>query len=99
VDGAGRWREFRAVTLPGLRGPVAVALTVTVISALRTFDLVFVTTRGGPGTETVVPGLLIYRRAFEDGRLGSAAAIAVLLSLVVFAVTWLINRLADRRMP
>ena len=97
VDGAGRWREFMAVTLPGLTGPIAVALTVTVVSALRTFDLVFVTTRGGPGTETVVPGLLIYRRAFEDGRLGSAAAIAVLLSIVVFAATWLINRIADRR--
>ena len=50
VDGAGRWREFFAVTLPGLRGPITVALTVTVISALRAFDLVFVTTRGGPGT-------------------------------------------------
>jgi ABC-type sugar transport system permease subunit len=97
VDGAGRWREFLAVTLPGLTGPIAVALTVTVVSALRTFDLVFVTTRGGPGTETVVPGLLIYRRAFEDGRLGSAAAIAVLLSIVVFAATVLINRIADRR--
>jgi ABC-type sugar transport system permease subunit len=99
VDGAGRWREFKAVTLPGLKGPIAVALTVTVISALRVFDLVFVTTRGGPGTETVVPGILIYRRAFEDGRLGAAAAIAVLLSLVVFAVTFLINRIADRRAP
>jgi raffinose/stachyose/melibiose transport system permease protein len=97
VDGAGRWREFKAVTLPGLKGPIAVALTVTIIAALRVFDLVFVTTRGGPGTETVVPGLLIYRRAFEDGRLGAAAAIAVLLSLVVFAVTFLINRFADRR--
>ena len=97
VDGAGRWRGFLAVTLPGLTGPIAVALTVTVVSALRTFDLVFVTTRGGPGTETVVPGLLIYRRAFEDGRLGSAAAIAVLLSIVVFAATFLINRIADRR--
>jgi raffinose/stachyose/melibiose transport system permease protein len=99
VDGAGRWREFRAVTLPGLKGPITVALSVTVISALRTFDLVFVTTRGGPGTETVVPGLLIYRRAFEDGRLGSAAAIAVTLSLVVFAVTYLINRISDRNAP
>ena len=57
----------------------------------------FVTTRGGPGTQTVVPGLLIYRRAFEDGRLGSAAAIAVILSLVVFAAAFLINRLAERR--
>ncbi len=97
VDGAGRWREFLAVTLPGLTGPLAVALTVTVVSALRAFDLVFVTTRGGPGTETVVPGLLIYRRAFEDGQLGSAAAIAILLSVVVFIATWLINRIADRR--
>jgi ABC-type sugar transport system permease subunit len=99
VDGAGRWRELLAVTLPGLKGPLAVALTVTVVSALRAFDLVFVTTRGGPGTETMVPGILIYRRAFEDGRLGSAAAIAVLLCLVVFTATWLINRIADRRAP
>jgi raffinose/stachyose/melibiose transport system permease protein len=99
VDGAGRWREFLAVTLPGLRGPITVALTVTVVSALRAFDLVFVTTHGGPGTQTVVPGILIYRRAFEDGRLGSAAAIAVILSIVVFAVTFLINRTADRRAP
>lgn len=99
VDGANRWRKFLGVTLPGLKGPIAVALTVTVVSALRTFDLVFVTTRGGPGTETVVPGLLIYRRAFEDGRLGSAAAIAVILSVVVFAATFLINRISDRRVP
>lgn len=96
VDGAGRWREFTAVTLPGLRGPITVALSVTVIAALRTFDLVFVTTRGGPGTETVVPGLLIYRRAFEDGRLGSAAALAVILCGVVFALTFLINRISER---
>lgn len=99
VDGAGRWREFLAVTLPGLKGPITVALSVTVISALRVFDLVFVTTRGGPGTATVVPGLLIYRRAFEDGRLGSAAAIAVMLSIVVFAVTFLINRISERNAP
>jgi raffinose/stachyose/melibiose transport system permease protein len=99
VDGAGRWRSFRAVTLPGLKGPLAVALTVTVVSALRAFDLVFVTTRGGPGTETIVPGILIYRRAFEDARLGSAAAIAVILAIVVFAATWIINRIADRKPP
>ena len=96
VDGAGRVRRFFAVTLPGLTGPLAVAVTLTVIAALRVFDLVFVTTRGGPGTETIVPGLLIYRRAFEDGRLGSAAAIAALLSVVVFGFAWLVNRIADR---
>lgn len=99
VDGAGYWRGFLAVTLPGLRGPIVVALTVTVIAALRAFDLVFVTTRGGPGTQTMVPGMLIYRRAFEDGRLGSAAAIAVCLSVVVFAFAFAINAFFDRRTP
>ena len=49
VDGAGRVREFFAVTLPGLRGELAVALTLTTIYALRTFDLVYVATSGGPG--------------------------------------------------
>lgn len=96
VDGAGRIREFFAVTLPGLKGPIAVAVTLTVIAALRAFDIVFVTTRGGPGTETVVPGFLVYRRAFENGRIGSAAAISVLLSMVVFAFTYSINKLIER---
>ena len=49
VDGAGPVREFFAVTLPGLRGEIAVALTLTTIAALRNFDLVYITTRGGPG--------------------------------------------------
>ena len=56
VDGAGRIREFFAVTLPALRYELGVALTLTVVGALKTFDLVFVTTRGGPGTSTQVPG-------------------------------------------
>jgi raffinose/stachyose/melibiose transport system permease protein len=50
LDGAGAVREFFAVTLPSVRGEIAVALTLTVIAALRTFDLVYVTTRGGPAT-------------------------------------------------
>jgi raffinose/stachyose/melibiose transport system permease protein len=96
VDGAGRIREFFAITLPGLRYEIAVALTLTVTAALRTFDLVFVATRGGPGNETIVPGLLIYNRAFVDGRVGQACAIAVVLAALVFTVTLVINYAADR---
>jgi raffinose/stachyose/melibiose transport system permease protein len=98
VDGAGRIRSFFAVTLPGLRGPVAVALTLTVIGALRTFDLIFITTKGGPGTSTYVPGMLIYNRAFGTNvNVGSSAAIAILLSIVVFAVTYGIWRIGERK--
>ena len=49
VDGAGRWAEFRAVTMPGVRNEFAVAAVVTTIGALRSFDVVYVTTAGGPG--------------------------------------------------
>ena len=77
LDGAGPVREFFAVTLPSVRGEIAVALTLTVIAALRTFDLVYVTTRGGPGNSTSVPSFEVYHRAFELGQVGSAAAIGV----------------------
>jgi raffinose/stachyose/melibiose transport system permease protein len=96
VDGAGRVREFFAVTLPGVRGELAVALTLTTIFALRTFDLIYVSTAGGPGTSTTVPSVLVYQNAFANGRVGLAAAVAVVLTLMIFVVAFLITRLVDR---
>ena len=58
VDGAGAVREFFAVTLPGLRNELVVAFVLTTINALRSFDLVYNATSGGPGNETYVPSLL-----------------------------------------
>ncbi|SEH03296.1 raffinose/stachyose/melibiose transport system permease protein [Nonomuraea solani] len=97
LDGAGAVREFFAVTLPSVRGEIAVALTLTVIAALRTFDLVYVTTRGGPGDSTSVPSYEVYHRAFGLSQIGSAAAIGVTLTIVIFAISFGINRFADRR--
>jgi raffinose/stachyose/melibiose transport system permease protein len=96
VDGAGRVREFFAVTLPGLRGELAVALTLTTIMALRTFDLIYVSTAGGPGTSTTVPSVLVYQNAFVNGRVGLAAAVAVVLTALIFVVAFAITRLVDR---
>lgn len=95
VSGAGPVREFFAVTLPGLRNEVVVALLLTVIDALRAFDIIFVTTKGGPGTETYVPTVLIYKRAFQSGDVGSAAAIATILTAVVLLVSVGIRRLEE----
>ncbi|MFF1820943.1 carbohydrate ABC transporter permease [Kribbella sp. NPDC058245] len=96
LDGAGPVAEFFAVVLPAVRGEIAVAVTLTVIAALRTFDLVYVTTSGGPGTSTSVPSYEVYHRAFELGQVGSAAAIGVCLTVLIFAITLGVNRLADR---
>jgi raffinose/stachyose/melibiose transport system permease protein len=97
VDGAGPVREFFTVTLPGLRHEVTVAVVVTMIAALRSFDLVFVTTSGGPGNATLVPGFLIYRLAFRAGDVGGAATVAVLLTLLIFAVVLLVSRVLRER--
>jgi raffinose/stachyose/melibiose transport system permease protein len=96
VDGAGMVREFFAVTLPALRGEIAVALTVTTIWALRNFDLIYLTTKGGPGESTSVPAFQVYTRAFETGQVGSAAAVGLCLTAVIFAITFGINRIAER---
>jgi raffinose/stachyose/melibiose transport system permease protein len=96
VDGAGRLRDFFAVTLPGLRGELSVALTLTTILALRTFDLVYISTSGGPGTSTTVPSYLVYQNAFSTGRVGLAACMAVVLTLLIFVFAFAITRIVDR---
>ncbi|WP_205857575.1 carbohydrate ABC transporter permease [Phytoactinopolyspora endophytica] len=93
LDGAGAVREFVTVTLPALRGEIAVAMTVTTVAALASFDIVYVTTSGGPGSQTTVPGLLVYRLAFSEGKVGLAAAIAVVLSCLILTIVFAINRL------
>ena len=95
VDGAGPVREFFAVTLPGLRNELAVALSLTVITALRAFDIIFVTTKGGPGSATTVPSLLIYQRAFITGEVGSAAAIGALMGVIILVLAVVITRVVE----
>jgi len=96
VDGAGMVREFLAVTLPALRGEIAVALTLTTIQALRNFDLIYITTSGGPGDATSVPAFQVYSRAFETGQVGSAAALGLSLTAVIFVLSFAINSVAER---
>ncbi len=93
VDGAGPVREFFAVTLPGIRGELIIALTVTIIGGLRSFDVVFVTTGGGPVYATQVPALRVYQLAFYESSIGPGAAVAVLLTVAVVAVGMILQRI------
>jgi raffinose/stachyose/melibiose transport system permease protein len=96
VDGANVVREFFAVTLPGLRAEIAFALTITVIAALRSFDLVYVMTGGGPNDATKVPAVFLYQRAFQNGEVGAACAVAVTLTGLIFIAAALIARFQVR---
>lgn len=96
LDGAGAIRQFFAVTLPSVRGEIAVALTLTIVAALKTFDLIYMTTRGGPGTSTTVPSYQVYYQAFQLGQVGTASAIGVALTILIFGINLVINRVSDK---
>ncbi|MFI5952132.1 carbohydrate ABC transporter permease [Cryptosporangium sp. NPDC051539] len=92
LDGAGPVREFVSITLPSLRQEIGVCVTVTVIAALASFDIIFVSTQGGPGGSTSVPGLEIYYLAFSEREVGMASALAVALVVLVLACVLPIQR-------
>jgi len=94
IDGAGWFREFRSITLPSLRQEIGVCLTVTIIAALAAFDVVYVSTGGGPGNATAVPGIQIYILAFLERQVGLASALAVVLVILVLLVILPIQRLS-----
>ena len=94
IDGAGAIQEFRSITLPSLRQEIGVCVTVTVIAALASFDIVYIATGGGPGLATTVPGLDIYQLAFAGRSVGLASALAVVLFLLVLVCVLPIQRLA-----
>jgi raffinose/stachyose/melibiose transport system permease protein len=93
LDGAGWLAEFRAITVPSLRNEIGVCVTVTVIAALAAFDIVYVSTGGGPGGATAVPGIQIYILAFLERQVGLASALAVVLVVLVLLVILPIQRL------
>ncbi len=86
IDGASWFTEFTRIIVPLLRNEIGVCLTVTVIAALAAFDIVYVSTAGGPGNSTAVPGIQIYVLAFTEQRIGPASALAVILTALVLII-------------
>jgi raffinose/stachyose/melibiose transport system permease protein len=99
IDGANWFKEFIGITVPLLRYEIGVCLTVTVIAALAAFDIIWVTTAGGPGNSTSVPGIQIYILAFTQRAIGPASALAVMLMIlvviVILPIQWLTQESAQ----
>lgn len=91
VDGARAWQVARHVLVPALRRPLIVVVVVSVIFALRTFDIVYVMTDGGPAQDTMVLALLLWQQAFaflDTPQAGLATSIAVLMSAVLILASY-----------
>jgi multiple sugar transport system permease protein len=83
LDGATRWQSVVHVTLPLLRPVLFAAGFLRIVDALRTFDVIYVLTSGGPGTITTTLSIFVYKRAFVTGDFGAAEAAAVLIMLII----------------
>lgn len=99
IDGATAWQQFRHITLPLLRPAILVALLFRMVFTIRLFDEVWALTRGGPQSATETISILIYKAAFEQFRMGHAAALSVLLLVFTTALAVLLVRVLYRREP
>lgn len=97
VDGAGRFQQFWYITLPMLRPVAMIAVIIQLINEFRTYDLVYVLTKGGPGTSTEMLSFFAYRRAFLGLHLNEGAAAAFILLLIILGLTIAFFATLERR--
>jgi multiple sugar transport system permease protein len=96
LDGARAFRRFRSITFPLISPTVLLVAIITVVGSLQVFAQIQILTEGGPGNSTTVLVYDLYRQAFEFHELGYASTLAVVLFVIVFALTWLQWRLRKR---
>jgi multiple sugar transport system permease protein len=92
MEGASAIQTFIHVTLPLMRPVIMVTLLIRLIFAVRTYDLIYIMTRGGPGQATDLVSYFIYRQAFVTLNIAQAAAMSVILLLIVLALTAYLHR-------
>ncbi len=93
LDGATRWQVFWGVTLPMLRPTLFTAAILRSVDLLRFFDIIYLTTQGGPGNASTTLNIYAYRRGFEFFDIGYASAIMIVLLALVAVIVAALTRL------
>ena len=96
IDGANPRQTFWNITLPSIRSAIVVALILRSIDALKTFDIIYVITQGGPGTASETLNVYAFKTGFEFFRAGYAASLLIFLLFAVLGVAVLLNALRSR---
>ena len=96
LDGANWWQRFTAITLPSIRPEIFVVALTCTIAALKVFGPVYMLTRGGPDTSTIVPSYYSYTQFFQSQQVGYGATIATALTIVVVIVSVIFTTLQEK---
>jgi raffinose/stachyose/melibiose transport system permease protein len=97
IDGASKWQTFRFVTLPLLGPTLRVSIFLSVIGALQLFDLVWVTTKGGPVDASATMATYLVDQGFRRGQFGYASAVSIVIFGLSLVIALLYQRVALRR--
>jgi ABC-type sugar transport system permease subunit len=97
VDGTNGWQRFRHVVFPLLAPVTTIVVVISIIDSLRSFDMVWIMTRGGPANSSSVLAVLMYIQAFNNYKMGLGAASAVVLFAIclVFIIAYLSRVMKD----
>ena len=96
VDGANSWQTFWTVTLPLLMPVLLVAVLIRMIAAMKTYDLIYILTRGGPGSSTETISYSIWKNAFTSLDMGRSAAASFLLLIAILVLTVILVKVMNR---
>jgi multiple sugar transport system permease protein len=96
LEGAGRWQQFRLITLPLLKPFINIALVLNTIYVFNSFPIIWVTTQGGPANSTDILVTHLYKLAFRLGKLGDASAVSLVMLAILLVFTIIYVRLAMR---
>lgn len=87
IDGAGAWRRFFWVTLPLLKPIVLIAVLLRLVDTFKTFDKVWILTRGGPSRATELYSLLVFKQGFRYFNIGQGTSLALVILVVILIIT------------
>lgn len=92
VDGVSRWKQTLHIVLPMLRPATVVVVALSMISALKSFDILYVMTGGGPFHSSITLAFLMYEESFKKYRMGYGSAISVVLFLIALSIIFVYFR-------
>jgi multiple sugar transport system permease protein len=97
IEGATKWQTFIHVIFPMLRSTNTVVITMATVNSFKTFDIIYVMTRGGPYRSSETLAVTMFRETFTMSKMGYGSAISVFLSIIVIAVSVIyIRRMSSR---
>jgi raffinose/stachyose/melibiose transport system permease protein len=87
IDGASKWQTFMRITFPLIAPAFTINIMISIIGSFKVFDIIYIMTKGGPGTTTESLAILLYKKAFNFNEMGYGTAIAVVMFLIILVIS------------